>query len=70
MVVDGRQAMSRGVYLEELAIMMHDLGCIEAINLDGGGSSSIVVNGSLLNKPSGTNIQREVMSAIAVFSQQ
>ena len=70
MVVDGRQAMSRGVYLEELAIMMYDLGCTEAINLDGGKSSGIVVNGILLNKPSGTSIQREVMSAIVVSSHQ
>ena len=70
MVVDGRQAISRGVYLDELAVMMKDLNCVEAINLDGGGSTGMVVNGTLLNKPSGTTNQREVMSAIAVFSQE
>jgi len=68
LVVDGRQADSRGVDLKELAIIMDDLGCEEAINLDGGGSSALVVNGRLLNKPAGLTIQREVMSAIAVFS--
>ncbi len=68
LVVDGRQADSRGVDLLELAIIMDGLGCEEAINLDGGGSSALVVNGRLLNKPAGFTTQREVMSAIAVFS--
>jgi exopolysaccharide biosynthesis protein len=67
LVVDGRQAVSRGVDLSELAIMMHDLGCIEAMNMDGGGSSTLVVNGVLLNRPAGGTFQREVMSAIAVL---
>ena len=66
LVVDGRQIDSRGVDLQELAILMHDLGCVEAINLDGGGSSAMVVDGKLLNRPAGTTSQREVMSAIAV----
>ena len=66
LVVDGRQIDSRGVDLQELAILMRDLGCVEAINLDGGGSSAMVVDGKLLNRPSGTTSQREVMSAIAV----
>lgn len=68
LVVDGRQPNSRGVDINELSIMMYDLDCVEAINLDGGGSSAIVVNGKLLNKPAGLTTQREVMSAIAVFS--
>ena len=67
MVVDGRQADSRGVYLEELAIMMMEFNCDEAINLDGGGSSCMVADNRLLNRPIGRNIQREIMSAIGVF---
>ena len=70
MVVDGRQASSRGVYLQELAVMMDNLDCVEAINLDGGGSSGMVVNGKILNRPTGTTGQREVMSAIAVLFQE
>ena len=70
MVVDGRQASSRGVYLQELAVMMDNLDCVEAINLDGGGSSGMVVNGKILNRPTGTTAQREVMSAIAVLFQE
>ncbi|MEA3287439.1 MAG: phosphodiester glycosidase family protein [Candidatus Marinimicrobia bacterium] len=68
LIVDGRQLISRGVDLEELAEILYDLGCQEAINLDGGGSSALVVNGVLLNRPSGTTTQRQVMSAIAVFA--
>jgi exopolysaccharide biosynthesis protein len=64
MVVDGRQEFSRGVYLEELAAMMLDLGVVEALNLDGGGSSALVVNGALLNRPTGGTTEREVMSAL------
>ena len=67
MVVDGRQADSRGVYLEELAIMMKQFDCEEALNLDGGGSSAMVADSRLLNRPAGRTIQREVMSAIGIF---
>ena len=68
MVVDGRQVDSRGVYLKELAILMSQFNCFEALNLDGGGSSALVVNGKLINRPIGLKSQREVMSSIAVFS--
>lgn len=65
-VVDGRQPHSRGVYLEELATILRDLGAVRAINLDGGGSSSLVVNGTLVNRPSGSESEREIASALAV----
>ncbi len=68
LLVDGRQLISRGVNLEELAKILFDLGCQEAINLDGGGSSALVVNGILLNRPAGKTTEREVMSALAVFA--
>ena len=67
LVVDGRQGRSKGVDLNELSQIMISLGAVEALNLDGGGSSSMVVNGVLLNLPAGGSDQREVMSAIAVF---
>lgn len=67
MVVDGRQVDSRGVYLRELAILMRQFDCQEALNLDGGGSSSLVVNGKLINNPIGLKSEREVMSFIAVI---
>ena len=66
-LVDGRQPVSRGVALEELAAIMVDIGAEKALNLDGGGSSSLVVNGRLVNRPSGRTLERQVMSAIGVF---
>ena len=66
LVVDGRQANSRGVYLEELAVIMRDLGCVEALNLDGGGSSALLVDGNLINRPFGFKSSREIMSAISI----
>lgn len=70
LLIDGRQLISRGVDLSELARILYDLGCRDALNLDGGGSSSLVVNGILLNRPAGTTTEREVMSALAVFSKK
>ena len=66
MVVDGRQRASRGVDLPELAGLMASTGAVDALNLDGGGSSALVAAGVLLNRPSGERIQREVMSAVLV----
>ena len=68
MVVDERQVDSRGVYLKELAMLMAQFDCEEALNLDGGGSSALIVNGKLINKPIGLNMQRKVMSCVAVVT--
>jgi len=65
-VIDGRQVNSRGVYLEELALIMKNLGCINALNLDGGGSSVLLVKEHLMNRPNGSTTMREIMSAISV----
>ncbi|NKB89074.1 MAG: hypothetical protein GKS06_12735 [Acidobacteria bacterium] len=65
-VIDGRQRESRGVDLLELANIMLELGVDEAVNLDGGGSSTLVVDGVLVNRPLGAQIEREVMSALLV----
>ncbi|WP_432827590.1 phosphodiester glycosidase family protein [Dactylosporangium sp. CA-092794] len=55
---DGRQEkLSQGLTIEELANVMRSLGAVEAINLDGGGSSATVVNGKLVSSPSDTNAQ-------------
>jgi len=50
-VVDGRQENSDGMSLAELAALFQELGCKEAYNLDGGKSSAMVWNGSLVNDP-------------------
>ena len=52
-VVDGRQpGYSLGMDLYELAALMHEFGCFDAINLDGGGSSTMIVEDSIVNRPS------------------
>lgn len=49
--VDGREKASVGMTLGELARMMKSFGCINAMNLDGGGSSVMYVNGKVVNSP-------------------
>lgn len=49
--VDGREQASVGMTLGELARMMKGFGCIDAMNLDGGGSSVMYVNGRVVNSP-------------------
>ncbi len=66
LVADGRQGTSYGLSLPEMAQVMIDLGCTEAINLDGGGSSQMVVNDALINRPEGTTYQRPVATFLAV----
>ena len=49
--VDGREEASVGMTLWEISRLMKDLGCIYAMNLDGGGSSVIYVKGKIENNP-------------------
>jgi len=51
-VVDGRQFFSAGMSHYELAVFMKELGCTDALNLDGGGSSVLWYNGKVMNSPS------------------
>ena len=50
-VSDGRTDESKGLSLYELAEFMENLGCRTAYNLDGGGSSTMYFNGSVINNP-------------------
>jgi exopolysaccharide biosynthesis protein len=66
-VVDGRQpASSIGMSLDELARFLIEFGAIEAINLDGGGSTTMVVKGEIVNRPSDPTGERPVSDAILV----
>jgi exopolysaccharide biosynthesis protein len=49
--VDGREKQSVGMTLSQLASMMKQLGCENAMNLDGGGSSVMWVQGRIANSP-------------------
>ncbi len=50
-VCDGRSLQDAGLTLEELATLLADLGCHTAVNLDGGGSTSLISGGRLCNQP-------------------
>ena len=65
-VADGRQPKySTGLTLYELASILIELGATEAINLDGGSSSTFVVNDEVVNQPSGRQ-EREVLNAVFI----
>jgi len=70
-VCDGRASDDAGLTLGELAELMASLGARDAINLDGGGSTSLVCDGRLVNRPreqDGTSIPggRPVSTALAL----
>ena len=64
--VEGRQALSAGVTIQELANIMVKLGCQEALNLDGGGSSEIALTGMVVNRPS-DGAERPIANAVLFF---
>ena len=51
LTADGREGSSIGLTLMELAQLMKELGCVNAMNLDGGGSTVMYVKGQVVNKP-------------------
>ncbi len=51
LTADGREGSSIGLTLMELANIMKELGCVNAMNLDGGGSTVMYINGQVVNKP-------------------
>ncbi len=74
-VVDGQRherssldapALDGGATIEELRDVMLALGATDAMNLDGGGSSTLVINGHVINTPSDLSGERPVGDAIVV----
>ena len=51
LTAEGREGASIGLTLVELANLMKKLGCVNAMNLDGGGSTVMYVKGKIVNKP-------------------
>ena len=67
LAVQGRMKnIAVGTTLKETAQILIDLGCVEAINLDGGGSSCLLVNGKETIKPSDPTGQRPVPAVFFV----
>lgn len=72
-VVDGRSPASRGASMHELAELMKELGATEAVNLDGGGSSTIVARTPGADAPVLQNVpsdggERRVPNGFGLFS--
>jgi len=67
-VCEGRNTAESipGLTLHEVTNLLLEIGCSEAINLDGGGSSCMLINGKETIKPSDGN-QRRITSAVAVY---
>jgi len=69
LVVDGRTDLSVGVTLKELAGIMKDLGAVDAVNLDGGGSTTMWVAGpGIVNHPSDDAGERTVANHLGAFA--
>ena len=66
-VKDGRQTASIGMSLTRLADLLIEFGATDAINLDGGGSTAMVIRNKLVNKPSDTTGERPVSDAIMIY---
>ena len=69
-VADGRTSESDGLSLLELAQLMESYGCTTAYNLDGGGSSTMVFNGTVINQPTtnGNDITERSVSDIVYIA--
>ncbi len=69
LVVDGRQgSYSSGMTLAEMTAALAATDAAEALNLDGGGSSVMVVHGRIMSRPSDEDGERAVRNALAVVS--
>jgi exopolysaccharide biosynthesis protein len=67
--VDGRQpGVSVGISLNMLADLLLEFGAVEAVNLDGGGSTTMFVRDKVVNRPSDQTGERPVSDAILIFS--
>jgi hypothetical protein len=62
----GIPGVSEGLSLTEEAKLMRSLGAVDAMNLDGGGSTSFVVNGTTINRTSDAAGPRAVGDSIEV----
>lgn len=64
--VDGRSAQDLGLSIPEAAAVARSLGLVDAINLDGGGSTTMVVDGQVISHPSDPTGERPVGDALLI----
>lgn len=65
--VDGRQASSVGMNFAEMADFLLSIGGWNAVNLDGGGSTAMVIDGIVVNRPSDRTGERAVANTLMVI---
>jgi exopolysaccharide biosynthesis protein len=70
MTVDGRRESDSGMSLVELGETMLSLGAFDAMAFDGGGSTTMLVQGEVMNHPSDTTGERAVGSALLIVLQR
>jgi hypothetical protein len=66
LMIEGRNTVAHGATLEQEAQILKGLGCWEALNLDGGGSSCMLINGKETIKPSDKEGQRAVPAVFII----
>lgn len=66
LVIDGRELGSIGATVKEVQEIMYKLGAVNAINLDGGKSTTMYYDGDIINKPSNSMGERTIATAIIV----
>lgn len=69
LVIDGRQLTSVGASLKDVQEIMLQYGAINAANLDGGSSSALFYDGTIINNPSGKKGARQVPNAFIIRQQ-
>jgi hypothetical protein len=67
MTVDGRSESSGGISLTDLAALLLEFGATDAMNLDGGGSTTMFMDGKIVNHPSDKEGERKVSDALLVI---
>jgi exopolysaccharide biosynthesis protein len=67
LAIDGRNLHSVGATLRDVQDVLKKYGAVNAANLDGGSSTTMVLNGSIINKPSDVLGERAVSTAFLVI---
>jgi len=68
--VDGRQETSDGMNFAQMADFLLSIGAWNAINLDGGGSTTMVIYGQVVSSPSDRSGERPVANSLQIISRQ
>lgn len=68
MIVDGRYSGSAGMTLQQMGDYLLTIGAYNALNLDGGGSTTMVVHNEVTNRPSSSGLERTVANSLVIVS--